>query len=92
MIWIVYRIFGVETTLDPLAVELVLLVTVAAAFLRSAVRALRGTTPPGPLALAVAILALPFGAVRGQARMRSSDLMSVPSQRMETRPSGGSQR
>lgn len=30
MIWIVYRVFGVETVLDPLAVELVLLVTVAA--------------------------------------------------------------
>lgn len=30
MIWIGYRIFGVETALDPLAVELVLLVTVAA--------------------------------------------------------------
>jgi len=30
MIWIVYRMFGVETALDPLAVELVLLVTVAA--------------------------------------------------------------
>lgn len=30
MIWIVYRVFGVETALDPLAVELVLLVTVAA--------------------------------------------------------------
>jgi len=29
MIWIVYRVFGVETALDPLAVELVLLVTVA---------------------------------------------------------------
>ncbi len=29
MIWIVYRVFGVETVLDPLAVELVLLVTVA---------------------------------------------------------------
>lgn len=30
MIWIVYRMFGVETVLDPLAVELVLLATVAA--------------------------------------------------------------
>ncbi len=30
MIWIGYRMFGVETALDPLAVELVLLVTVAA--------------------------------------------------------------
>ena len=30
MIWIVYRVFGVETALDPLAVELVLLATVAA--------------------------------------------------------------
>ena len=30
MIWIVYRLFGVATALDPLAVELVLLVTVAA--------------------------------------------------------------
>jgi len=30
MIWIVYRMFGVETALDPLAVELVLLATVAA--------------------------------------------------------------
>jgi BASS family bile acid:Na+ symporter len=30
MIWIVYRVFGVETTLEPLAVEQVLLVTVAA--------------------------------------------------------------
>ena len=30
MIWIVYRMFGVKTALDPLAVELVLLVTVAA--------------------------------------------------------------
>jgi len=30
MIWIVYRVFGVATALDPLAVELVLLVTVAA--------------------------------------------------------------
>jgi BASS family bile acid:Na+ symporter len=30
MIWIVYRVFGVETALDPLAVEQVLLVTVAA--------------------------------------------------------------
>jgi len=30
MIWIVYRVFGVETALDPLAVELVLLVTVVA--------------------------------------------------------------
>ena len=30
MIWIVYRMFGVATALDPLAVELVLLVTVAA--------------------------------------------------------------
>jgi len=29
MIWIVYRMFGVDTALDPLAVELVLLVTVA---------------------------------------------------------------
>ena len=29
MIWIVYRVFGVETALDPLAVEKVLLVTVA---------------------------------------------------------------
>ena len=29
MIWIVYRVFGVETALDPLAVELVLLATVA---------------------------------------------------------------
>ena len=29
MIWIVYRLFGVATALDPLAVELVLLVTVA---------------------------------------------------------------
>ena len=29
MIWIVYRLFGVETALDPLAVELVLLATVA---------------------------------------------------------------
>jgi bile acid:Na+ symporter, BASS family len=29
MIWIVYRVFGVETALEPLAVELVLLVTVA---------------------------------------------------------------
>jgi bile acid:Na+ symporter, BASS family len=28
MIWIVYRVFGVETVLEPLAVELVLLVTV----------------------------------------------------------------
>ena len=30
MIWIVYRVFGVETALEPLAVEQVLLVTVAA--------------------------------------------------------------
>ena len=30
MIWIAYRIFGVATALDPLAVEVVLLVTVAA--------------------------------------------------------------
>jgi bile acid:Na+ symporter, BASS family len=30
VIWIVYRLFGVATALDPLAVELVLLVTVAA--------------------------------------------------------------
>lgn len=30
MIWIVYRVFGVATALDPLAVELVLFVTVAA--------------------------------------------------------------
>jgi BASS family bile acid:Na+ symporter len=30
MIWIVYRVFGVTTVLDPLAVELVLLVTVVA--------------------------------------------------------------
>jgi predicted neutral ceramidase superfamily lipid hydrolase len=30
MIWIVYRLFGVATALGPLAVELVLLVTVAA--------------------------------------------------------------
>ncbi len=30
MIWIVYRVFGVETALDPLAVEKVLLITVAA--------------------------------------------------------------
>jgi BASS family bile acid:Na+ symporter len=30
MIWITYRVFGVATALDPLAVELVLLVTVAA--------------------------------------------------------------
>jgi BASS family bile acid:Na+ symporter len=30
MIWIVYRVFGVATLLDPLAVEMVLLVTVAA--------------------------------------------------------------
>jgi len=29
MIWIVYRVFGVATVLDPLAVEMVLLVTVA---------------------------------------------------------------
>ena len=29
MIWIVYRVFGVETVVEPLAVELVLLVTVA---------------------------------------------------------------
>ena len=30
MIWIVYRMFGVATNLDPLAVEMVLLITVAA--------------------------------------------------------------
>lgn len=53
MIWIVHRMFGVVTALDPLAVELVLLVTVAAPLaLGMGLARLRPGAAPGLAALA----------------------------------------
>jgi BASS family bile acid:Na+ symporter len=66
MIWIVYRVFGVETNLDPLAVEKVLLITVAAplALGMGLARLWPGAAPRlGALADRVGMVVLLLGAV-----------------------------